>query len=336
MTHDVWGNLLTARQHGSHSGFSVDETQSWVYDNRLRLCRHATAQEGHTLYAYDAANQMIEEARCAVSGTGCNTPPAALRVRTDYDLMGRPELIRFPDSPNIALDYDANGNLTQAARGGVVWSYAYDAMDRVLLENLDIDGRSYLTNHSYGADGRYMERVTPSGRSITYAPNGHGAPRRARVDGTDYASNALYHPSGALSAADYGNGLDYLATFNARQQMTSQRVSAGSTDRSRYSYAHDPLGRVTAITDHLRAAQNRSYGYDALGRLTSADGAWGAGSYTYDLLNNIREKALGLRTVELQYDASGRLDRYRDTGEFRPREARKGLIERLHLARSGL
>jgi YD repeat-containing protein len=34
---------------------------------------------------------------------------------------------------------------------------------------------------------------------------------------------------------------------------------------------------------------------------------------SHDLLNNIREKALGLRTVELQYDASGRLDRYRDT-----------------------
>jgi RHS repeat-associated protein len=149
--------------------------------------------------------------------------------------------------------------------------------------------------------------------SITYAPDGHGRPRRVRIDGVNHANNPLYHPSGQLAALDYGNGLSYSATINARQQMTSQRVSAGASDRSRYSYGRDALGRVTTITDHVRSSQNRSYGYDPLGRLVTASGEWGAGSYTYDLLNNIREKALGLRTVELEYDASGRLDRYRDT-----------------------
>ena len=67
--------------------------------------------------------------------------------------------------------------------------------------------------------------------------------------------------------------------------MTSQRVAAGSSDRLHYSYAHDGLGRVTSITDHVTAAESRAYAYDALGRLTTASGPWGAGSYTYDLLN---------------------------------------------------
>jgi RHS repeat-associated protein len=313
MTHDAWGNMLTARQFGTHSGYTVDETQVWAYDNRLRLCRHSTPQEGHTLYEYDAASQLIGVARGAPAGTGCNSLPAALTVDTTYDLMGRVDRVIFPDSPDIDLDYDANGNLTRAARGSAVWTYAYDAMDRVLWEHLDIDGRSYMTSHRYGADGRYYERTTPSGRGILYAPNGHGQPRWARIGQTYYASNGVYHPSGQLAAADYANGLDYLATFDARHQMTSQRVSAGASDRLRYSYGRDALGRVTTITDHVRPAQTRSYGYDPLGRLVSASGEWGAGSYTYDLLNNIREKALGLRTVELQYDSSGRLDRYRDT-----------------------
>ncbi|MEQ8433851.1 MAG: RHS repeat-associated core domain-containing protein [Oceanicaulis sp.] len=64
----------------------------------------------------------------------------------------------------------------------------------------------------------------------------------------------------------------------------------------------------------MTPGENRSFGYDALGRLTTASGPWGAGAYSYDLLNNIRSKTLGFRAVDLDYDASGRLSRYRDTG----------------------
>ena len=144
---------------------------------------------------------------------------------------------------------------------------------------------------------------------------GHGYPRQNPRGRSEHAANTLYHPSGQVSAASYSNGLSYAATFDARQQMTSRRVSAGGADRSRYSYGRDVLGRVTSLTDHVRSSQNRSYSYDALGRLVSASGSWGSGDYTYDLLNNIREKALGTRTVEMDYDGSGRLSRYRDTDD---------------------
>ena len=61
------------------------------------------------------------------------------------------------------------------------------------------------------------------------------------------------------------------------------------------------------------SGQNRAFTYDGLGRLSTASGPWGAGSYTYDLLNNIRSKSLGADTVEIQYNANNQISRARDT-----------------------
>lgn len=315
MTHDAWGNLLTARQYGSHSGFSVDETQVWAYDSRLRLCRHATAQSGHTLYAYDSANQVTGVARGAAAGSGCASLPASQRVTTSYDLLGRVATVDYPDaSPDIAFSYDANGNLTAANRGTTSWAYAYDALDRLTNEVLSVDGRLFAGAMSYTADGRLATRTTPAGRTIQFSPNGHGRPTGVHIGSASYASNGAYHPSGHLAAVWYGNGLLHVSNINARQQVVSSRLSAGSVSRLHAAYGRDALGRVTSVTDYVTPGETRSFGYDALGRLTTASGPWGAGSYSYDLLNNIRSKTLGLRAVDLDYDASGRLDRYRDTG----------------------
>ncbi|MEQ8432656.1 MAG: hypothetical protein RIA71_00320, partial [Oceanicaulis sp.] len=315
MTHDAWGNLLTARQYGSHSGFNVDETQVWAYDSRLRPCRHATAQSGHTLYAYDAANQVTGVARGAAAGSGCASLPSSLAVITSHDLLGRVDTVDYPDaSPDIDFDYDAGGNLTLAQRGISAWSYAYDAMDRLTAEALSVDGRVYLSGYTYSSEGRLLTRTTPQGRTIQFSPNGHGRPTGVHIGSASYASNGAYHPSGHLAAVWYGNGLLHVSNINARQQVVSSRLSAGSVSRLHAAYGRDALGRVTSVTDYVTPGENRSFGYDALGRLTTASGPWGAGSYSYDLLNNIRSKALGLRAVDLDYDASGRLSRYRDTG----------------------
>ncbi|GGY57285.1 RHS repeat-associated core domain-containing protein [Parvularcula lutaonensis] len=314
MTYDVLGYLLSARQHGSHSGFTVDETQTWAYDSQRRICRHVTPQSGHTLYEYDAVGQMTGGERGANSGSGCASLNSSRRVLTSFDVLGRVDTINFPDaSPDIDFDYDNNGNLTRAARGSAIWTYAYNTMNRKTAETLTIDGRTYTSSYSFTANDRLVGRFTPAGRGIDFGPNGHGQPTRARVSGTNYAGSGVYHASGQLASATYSNGLAYQATFNARQQMTSMQVAAGSSSRLRFSYGHDAVGRVTGITDHVVSGENRSYTYDALGRLLTAAGPWGSGSFTYDLLNNIRSKSLGSRTVTLEYNGSGRLARYRDT-----------------------
>jgi hypothetical protein len=73
------------------------------------------------------------------------------------------------------------------------------------------------------------------------------------------------------------------------------------------------MGRVVDIIVHMAASENRTHSYDALGRLSTASGPWGAGSYTYDLLNNIRSKTLGPDTVQIEYNTANQISRARDT-----------------------
>ena len=58
---------------------------------------------------------------------------------------------------------------------------------------------------------------------------------------------------------------------------------------------------ISAITDDLNSADNRTFGYDAIHRLTSANGPWGAGSYTYDANGNRLSKTLGASNTAYAY-----------------------------------
>lgn len=100
--------------------------------------------------------------------------------------------------------------------------------------------------------------------------------------------------------------------------------------------SYDANGRVTHITDHAVTGQNRAFTYDGLGRLSTASGPWGAGSYTYDLLNNIRSKSLGADTVEIQYNANNQISRARDTRDGNIWRREGTARQKLHLSRHPL
>jgi RHS repeat-associated protein len=48
----------------------------------------------------------------------------------------------------------------------------------------------------------------------------------------------------------------------------------------------------------------RSMGYDGLDRLTTANGLWGAGSYSYDALDNLRASTVGTRNLQHNVDVA--------------------------------
>ena len=78
-------------------------------------------------------------------------------------------------------------------------------------------------------------------------------------------------------------------------------------------YSYNNRGLVTAITDAANSTYNQGFSYDGLGQLVTASGKWGAGSYKYDSLGNIRQKKLGARTVNMSYNGLNRLSSYTDT-----------------------
>ncbi len=314
MSYDSLGHILTARQYGSHSGFSVDEFQSWGYDGRRRVCRHVTPETGATLYTYDAAGQVLTVARGQSPTANCGSAPGSATTVHGYDVMGRLTSLNYPDSaPDVTMSYDANGNLLTADRGVTAWSYGYDAMNQLTAETLVVDARSYALSHEYQSDGRHSATIYPGGRRIEYLPDGHGRPTRTMHAGFSFVHSASYHPSGQLQTLNYANGLLLNHSFNARQQIIEVDVAGGGVTAFDHGYTYDAQGRVLDILVHMLPSENRSFTYDRLGRLSTASGPWGAASYTYDVLSNLRSKHLGADTVEIEYNASNQIHRTRDT-----------------------
>ncbi|MEM9740412.1 MAG: hypothetical protein AAF829_11130, partial [Pseudomonadota bacterium] len=312
MTYDIWGNLTSATQGGG----GVSQWQHWWYDNELRVCRHTDKPTGSTLFAYNNADEMVAYVEGQPWQSGCVTSlPSQGLVTHQFDLMGRLKRIGYPSgTPSRNYRYDNNGNLTRLGTGGRVWTYSYNSANLPDWEQFDTDGRTYVNDLYYNADEALTDRVTPGGRVVNYNPDGFGRPKRARVNGFDYARNAQYHPSGALERFRYGNNAIRDADFNARHEMTDLTVTRSGTTIIDYAYGRDDNGRITAITDHVQSGQNRSFSYDGLGRLVEADGPWGQGAYTYDAVGNILTRQLGARTVEMEYNYTmNRLNRYRDS-----------------------
>ncbi len=326
MTYDIWGNMLTARQHGTSGGYSVDETQRYHYDSRLRLCRHYTPETGSTLYRYDAANQLKEEAR----GQGgwsesCGNMPTE-RIIYSYDGLGRLDYVNYVGAtPDINYEYDANGNPTLVSRAGAMWNYTYFYLgteDLLKSETLTLDGRTYRTAYGYSMGGTRTSTLYPTGLSIVHAPDPLGRPQRAQKRNAEfYASNIQYHPNGQIKQLKYANGHWLTQSLNARQLPLERKVSGnGFTVLHQRHNGYYRTGQIKDLDDLRDRSLDRYFAYDGMGRLTSASGPWGTGSYKYDALGNLRQKTLGSATLTSEYmdgtngtPNKGRLRRYKGT-----------------------
>lgn len=317
MTRDIYGNITNLNQSSGLNGYSVNVDRKFWYDSRLRLCRHRAPEFGDELFSYDNANQLTMSSRGETAGTNCATPSAARRTAFSYDSMGRQTLINFPSgTADISKTYDANGNLLTTNRGGVNWIYVYNDIDAMTRETLQIDGRSYAIDHWINTTGHQNRRNLPDGTAINFDPNGFGEPTAVREGTTNYVSNLAYHPNGAVNTATYGNGRNYTQTLTSRLQPFDIKVQGAGGTLINLRHGYDARGKIASIYDYVISGHNRSFGYDARGRLTTASGAWGSGTFKYDGLDNIRQKKLGSRYVNLNYDAAtNRVSQFKDTAQ---------------------
>lgn len=305
MTYDDWGNMLTATQGGG----GVSLTQNYVYDSRLRLCRHSVPETGDTLYEYDIADQQIGLARGQAFGTTCVAPPSASKIVRAYDDLGRVDAVTYPGStPGYAITFDANGNVERNARGGVVWDYVYNTADQLEEEKLTIDGRVYTTTYLFDGDGDLVSQTTPAGRIVSFAPNGLGQSTRAQVSGYNYASSISYHTDGSLAGLTYGNGHVLTRGLNARQLVDTIKVQKTGVTAVDLTYNYLPDGRISEKIDRATpltfgAARTVEAQYDASGRLwrardTAVGGAWN--NYAYDNRGNVSDNG----RLTFTYDAA--------------------------------
>jgi RHS repeat-associated protein len=118
-----------------------------------------------------------------------------------------------------------------------------------------------------------------------------------------YASNVKWHPNGALASFDRGNGISHSTIQNVRGLPYAWTDNGVLQDR----YLYDQNANVSAIEDWQQWVNGRSMAYDGLDRLTTANGPWGAGQYSYDALDNIRSSTVGSRSLSHTYDGSNKL-----------------------------
>jgi RHS repeat-associated protein len=188
-------------------------------------------------------------------------------------------------------------------------------------ETLVSGGGIYPFDWGIDAYGRENRLTYPGGAVVDYSPNALGQP--TQVSG--YASAVSYHPGGAVAGYTLANGVVHSVEQNLRGLPRQWRDSGVAHDR----YEYDANANVTAIADLQEGVGGRTLGYDGLDRLTSAAGVWGAASYQYDTLDNLRSSSVGGRTLvhhldeatqrltalsgsrdlTLQYDANGNLTR---------------------------
>ena len=305
---DIYGNPLTIAQTKASDG--AKHTSSFEYDARYRLCRRKIPETRTTLYLYNNADEMTTYAEGQSTGSGCPTTlPSGAAVKLTYDAIGRLLVTNYPGStPDISRSYDANGNLLTVNRGGVNWSYSYNAIDLIDTEAITLDARTYSIANGYDASGDWISRTFPSGRTYTYVNDGYGRPTRVRYGSVDYLSNVVYHPNGKISTLNRGSGGLYQQHLNTRQLVSSIGGNWGTS----LNYSHDAAGRITQI-DSPNNTYDRTLTYDGAGRLKSARGPWGSGTYTYDLLGNLKQKKLGSRTVTIEYNGVKQVNQVKDS-----------------------
>ncbi|MGO1073479.1 hypothetical protein [Lysobacter sp. CA199] len=318
---DVFGSLQALRRRNADG--SVQALRQYVYDDRNRLCKSIEPETGATIVDYDDASNLAWSASgvAAPATDNCNRDVAIAAGRAasrSYDSRNRVKTLNFPDGRgNQGWDYYPDGQVktvvTHNANGGATVTNSYEYNKRRLLtrERLQFDGIDWAIGSAYTNEGNLEAHTYPNGQPVAYAANALGQPRQAGA----YATGVSYFPNGGMSRFAYGNGIVHTLQQNLRGLAERSR-DAGNAVVHDDNYDYDANGNVAAISDGLPGARgNRSMVYDGIDRLTAATSAmFGAASYSYDVLDNLRTVNVAGRDHTYVYDGSNRLTNVQLTG----------------------
>jgi YD repeat-containing protein len=260
-----------------------------TYDNGGFPASETDFNGNLTTYVYDDT-RGLETSRTEGSGS-----TAARTITTQWNSTYRlPALISeyagasASGTPirTTSFSYDGSGNLltktiTDPATGVArTWTYTYDSYGRVLTSDGPRTNVSDLTTYTYytcttGSQCGELETATDAlGHVTTYS---------------------TYDANGRPLTITDPNGVVSTLTYDARGQLKSRSADGETT-----SFSYYPTGLLDEVT--LPDGSSLSDTYDAAHRLTQvSEGLGNKIVYTLD--------AMGNRTAENSYDASGTLHR---------------------------
>jgi RHS repeat-associated protein len=274
-------------------------TQTW-YDELNRPTRLRYPDGGEVSYTYDDAGRLLQV-----------SDPRS--VPTFYYYNGFGELIQqiSQDSGTTSYTRDTSGRMsTKALANGAVFSYAWDALDRLISRTSGNSTESFTYDTANYGVGR-LKRASSDAGYVSYNYNGDGQiSSQSTVVGSSgpYGVWWTYDAAGRRVGMKYPNGMQVAYAYDAYGRVSSvtSNRSGWPTLASGFLYqpaTNQPLawrwgngwlrlitrdtdGRVTQLASATGAAPLRlTFGHNNTNTIQSVtDGvgsSWSA-SYTYD------------------------------------------------------
>ncbi len=322
------GRTPTFDATGAPTGFdAIERTVRFEHDASGRLIAIDGPREDvddRTRLEWDEANRLV-----------ALVPPAspALRV-TRFDGSGRPAELRIGTRTPLALERDADGNVTAVRRGENVVRYEHDPESR-LVGIVDPDGRRTTIEHD--AAGRVASVTDDLGRvdalvhdtesrvvgrsrlgidgsmlrSMEYLFDAHGrlirsVERGRAADGSAKAPVTLAHEPGANGLFRRLTNPDTGIAAGSDIDLLARLTTFTAPDGSSTAIEHDAAGRDVALTD-ARGNITR-YPADDFGRIVLLDSPdTGTVRHFVDAAGNrVRTILADGRTVDTRFDAANR------------------------------
>jgi RHS repeat-associated protein len=269
--YNILGSLLSATQ-GTLS-------RSFAYDTKNFLTSETHPEKSTITYGRDNIGNITS--KIDALGTTSYT----------YDNINRLRTINY-GTGTVTMTYDnADNRLTMNNPSSNI-TCTFDGSNRLTKKEETILGMLYTTQYVYDGNDNITDINYPSGRTVNYVYNNKNQVTSATApEGS--VSNITYFttgtPIGLPMSFSYSNGVGNNLTYSNRNLTTG--ITAG-TSVLNMGYGYDTRGNMTSITNNLDTSQNQTLAYDKLNRLTTFNGGWGTGAFTYDPKGNRSTKVV--------------------------------------------
>jgi RHS repeat-associated protein len=295
--YDLNGNLTSVGDPNGNGTF-------YTFDDFGHMTQQISPITGTTSYVYDPAGNLLS----TTDANGAATTRA-------YDALGRVLTsisTKGTASETVSCTYDnatfGIGRLATMTDPTGSTTYHYERRGLLRTEVKTILGATYTTGFRYDSEGNRSSMTYPSGGVVSWGFDFAGRPISAASGGTTLVSSASYLPFGPMTQLVYGNGTTKSMRFDSRYRPLENKLTGPTGVIAEYDYVTDGAGNITEIHDAINPTFNRDFGYDDLHRLTTANSGaslWGAGSYQYDSMGNMRSLTLGTsRTATFTYQGT--------------------------------
>ncbi|MDA8078295.1 MAG: PKD domain-containing protein [Nitrospiraceae bacterium] len=263
--YNMLGSVTSITQGTTTRNFSYDGIKNF-------LLSESTPEKGSITYGRDSVGNMTSKTDAI--GT----------VNYGYDNNYRLKTITY-GANTITFAYDGANNRTLMDSSAVALiDYTYDGANRLTVKSETIATRPYTTSYGYDGNDNLTSITYPFGRIVTYGYNGNNQVTSVTWPGgsitpINYCTTA---PCIGLPSSFTASDVKTTSFQYTSRNLTSRITTSSSVSDVAYGYT-DNRGNMTSLTDYVNTSpsRNQTMAYDNLNRLSTFNGAWGSGSFTY-------------------------------------------------------